>query len=79
MKRFRADIQAHCGYLLDSEYTLVQEVGWDSPKPGYDGLVDIAKKLLLQYRSGEETERATVLLCHLWQLNRVFANTFIQG
>lgn len=39
---------------------MAEEVGWDSPKPGYDGLVDIAKKLLLQYRSGEETERATV-------------------
>ncbi|KAG0584654.1 hypothetical protein KC19_3G225700 [Ceratodon purpureus] len=37
-----------------------EEVGWDSSKPGYDGLVDIAKRLLLQYRSGEETERATV-------------------
>lgn len=37
-----------------------EEVGWDSSKPGYDGLVDIAKRLLLQYRTGEETERATV-------------------
>jgi len=45
---------------------LVQEVGWDSPKPGYDGLVDIAKRLLVQYRTGEETERATVqLIPHL--------------
>lgn len=39
---------------------LVQEVGWDSSKPGYDGLVDVAKRLLVQYRTGEETERATV-------------------
>lgn len=39
---------------------IVQEVGWDSSKPGYDGLVDIAKRLLVQYRTGEETERATV-------------------
>lgn len=49
-----------------SENILVQEVGWDSSKPGYDGLVDIAKRLLLQYRTGEETERATVrtaILC----------------
>jgi hypothetical protein len=41
---------------------IVQEVGWDSSKRGYDGLVDIAKRLLLQYRTGEETERATVQL-----------------
>lgn len=41
---------------------LVQEVGWDSSKPGYNGLVDVAKRLLVQYRTGEETERATVQL-----------------
>jgi len=39
---------------------MAQEVGWDSSKPGYDGLVDVAKRLLVQYRTGEETERATV-------------------
>jgi hypothetical protein len=38
----------------------VQEVGWDSSRPGYDGLIDVAKRLLLHYPSRQETEQATV-------------------
>jgi hypothetical protein len=38
----------------------VQEVGWDSSRPGYDGLIDVAKRLLLHYPSHQETEQATV-------------------
>lgn len=36
-----------------------EEVGWDSSRPGYDGLIDVAKRLLLHYPSRQETEQAT--------------------
>ncbi|CAM6038223.1 unnamed protein product [Sphagnum compactum] len=39
---------------------MVEEVGWDSSRPGYDGLIDVAKRLLLHYPSRQETEQATV-------------------
>eukprot|EP00850_Spirogloea_muscicola_P022522 SM000299S10846 [mRNA] locus=s299:22066:23765:- [translate_table: standard] len=39
---------------------MVAEVGWDSGRPGYDGLVDVARRLLAKHRSRLDTEEATV-------------------
>ncbi|RDX92388.1 Beta-carotene isomerase D27, chloroplastic [Mucuna pruriens] len=39
---------------------LVQEVGWDSKKPGYDGLVETANRLMMKGTSNSDTVEATV-------------------
>ncbi|KAJ0932159.1 putative beta-carotene isomerase [Helianthus annuus] len=38
---------------------MVQEVGWDSEKPGYDGLIDVANRLMVA-RTNSETKDAAV-------------------
>ncbi|XP_057508148.1 beta-carotene isomerase D27, chloroplastic isoform X3 [Actinidia eriantha] len=38
---------------------MVQEVGWDSEKPGYDGLIEVANRLMVR-RSNSETKEAAV-------------------
>ncbi|XP_010267972.1 PREDICTED: beta-carotene isomerase D27, chloroplastic isoform X4 [Nelumbo nucifera] len=37
-----------------------QEVGWDSEKPGYDGLIEVANRLMMNGRSNAETAEAAV-------------------
>ncbi|XP_007051131.2 PREDICTED: beta-carotene isomerase D27, chloroplastic isoform X1 [Theobroma cacao] len=39
---------------------LVKEVGWDSAKPGYDGLIELAKALMMNSRSNSRTKDAAV-------------------
>ncbi|KAH7862404.1 hypothetical protein Vadar_004408 [Vaccinium darrowii] len=38
---------------------MVHEVGWDSEKPGYDGLIEVANHLMMR-RSNPETKEAAV-------------------
>ncbi|KAM7521402.1 hypothetical protein LguiA_011304 [Lonicera macranthoides] len=38
---------------------MVQEVGWDSEKPGYNGLIEVANRLMMG-RSNSETKDAAV-------------------
>ncbi|CAN1803271.1 Beta-carotene isomerase D27, chloroplastic [Linum perenne] len=39
---------------------MVKEVGWDSEKPGYDGLIEVANRLMLIGRSSSYTRDAAV-------------------
>ncbi|KAJ7973072.1 Beta-carotene isomerase D27, chloroplastic [Quillaja saponaria] len=39
---------------------LVEEVGWDSEKPGYDGLIEVANRLMMKGRTNSDTREATV-------------------
>lgn len=39
---------------------MAKEVGWDSNKPGYDGLIEVANHLMMKYRNKLDTEQATV-------------------
>ncbi|KAL2323723.1 hypothetical protein Fmac_028102 [Flemingia macrophylla] len=39
---------------------LVQEVGWDSKKPGYDGLIEVANRLMKKGTANSDTVEATV-------------------
>ncbi|KDP28273.1 hypothetical protein JCGZ_14044 [Jatropha curcas] len=39
---------------------MVKEVGWDSDKPGYDGLIQVANRLMLTGRTNAETREAAV-------------------
>lgn len=39
---------------------MAQEVGWDSPKPGYDGLIEIVKRLFTKSKDRTEVEAASV-------------------
>ncbi|KAG4119970.1 hypothetical protein ERO13_D11G113100v2 [Gossypium hirsutum] len=39
---------------------LVKEVGWDSEKPGYGGLIELAKALMMNNRSNSHTKDAAV-------------------
>jgi len=39
---------------------MAKEVGWDSNKPGYDGLIEVANCLMTKYRNKLDTEQATV-------------------
>ncbi|XP_035844507.1 beta-carotene isomerase D27, chloroplastic isoform X3 [Helianthus annuus] len=38
---------------------MAQEVGWDSEKPGYDGLIDVANRLMVA-RTNSETKDAAI-------------------
>ncbi|KAK3034633.1 hypothetical protein RJ639_033588 [Escallonia herrerae] len=38
---------------------MAQEIGWDSKKPGYDGLIEVANRLMIG-RSNSETREAAV-------------------
>lgn len=37
-----------------------QEVGWDSRKPGYDGLIEVANRLMMKGKNNSDTRDATV-------------------
>lgn len=39
-----------------------QEVGWDSEKPGYDGLIEVASRLTMTGKTNSETIEASVFL-----------------
>ncbi|KAH9325654.1 hypothetical protein KI387_005832, partial [Taxus chinensis] len=39
---------------------MVKEVGWNSEKPGYDGLIEIANRLMMKHKNRLDTEEATV-------------------
>ncbi|TVU18045.1 hypothetical protein EJB05_34112, partial [Eragrostis curvula] len=39
---------------------MVEEVGWDSEKPGYDGLMEVVKHLMVKGKSALETEQSAV-------------------
>ncbi|WVZ96090.1 hypothetical protein U9M48_041771 [Paspalum notatum var. saurae] len=39
---------------------MVEEVGWDSEKPGYAGLMEVANRLMIKGKSAMETEQAAV-------------------
>ncbi|KAG0478329.1 hypothetical protein HPP92_013048 [Vanilla planifolia] len=39
---------------------MVEEVGWDSEKPGYDGLIEVVNRLMRKGRNNLETEQAAV-------------------
>lgn len=47
---------------------LVKEVGWDSEKPGYDGLIELAKALMMNSRSNSHTKDAAVFQSELFLL-----------
>ncbi|KAF8387641.1 hypothetical protein HHK36_026294 [Tetracentron sinense] len=39
---------------------MVDEVGWDSNKPGYDGLIEVATRLMMKNRNNSAAEEAAV-------------------
>ncbi|XP_058083246.1 beta-carotene isomerase D27, chloroplastic isoform X2 [Magnolia sinica] len=39
---------------------MVEEVGWDSEKPGYDGLMEVVNRLMIKGKTNRETEQAAV-------------------
>ncbi|XP_015692891.1 beta-carotene isomerase D27, chloroplastic [Oryza brachyantha] len=39
---------------------MVEEVGWDSEKPGYTGLIEVANRLMTRGKSALETEQSAV-------------------
>ncbi|KAF0923109.1 hypothetical protein E2562_003332 [Oryza meyeriana var. granulata] len=39
---------------------MVEEVGWDSEKPGYSGLIEVASRLMIKGKSALETEQSAV-------------------
>ncbi|CAI9774273.1 unnamed protein product [Fraxinus pennsylvanica] len=41
---------------------MVQEIGWDSEKPGYDGLIDVAHRIMIGRSNAEATESAVRIL-----------------
>ncbi|GAA0140679.1 isomerase [Lithospermum erythrorhizon] len=41
---------------------MVQEIGWDSQKPGYDGLIEVANRLILGRTNSETKDSALLLL-----------------
>ncbi|XP_039007481.1 beta-carotene isomerase D27, chloroplastic-like [Hibiscus syriacus] len=47
-------------FLNSFRNKLVKEVGWDSEKPGYDGLIELAEALMMNSRSNSDTKYAAV-------------------
>ncbi|KAF3436554.1 hypothetical protein FNV43_RR23646 [Rhamnella rubrinervis] len=39
---------------------MVQEVGWDSNKPGYDGLIEVASHMMMKNKTNSDTKDAAV-------------------
>lgn len=39
-----------------------QEVGWDSEKPGYEGLIEVANRLMMRGMTNSDTREAAVFL-----------------
>ncbi|KAK3415375.1 hypothetical protein EUGRSUZ_H01003 [Eucalyptus grandis] len=39
---------------------MVKEVGWDSEKPGYDGLIEVAHRLMMKGSSNSDTRDAAI-------------------
>ncbi|KAK1277961.1 hypothetical protein QJS04_geneDACA007057 [Acorus gramineus] len=47
-------------FLSFFRHKMVEEVGWDSEKPGYDGLIEVVNRLMMKGRTNLETEEAAV-------------------
>ncbi|XP_075483848.1 beta-carotene isomerase D27, chloroplastic isoform X3 [Primulina tabacum] len=45
---------------------MAQEIGWDSEKPGYDGLIDVAHRIMAGRSNNEATEAAVRILISLF-------------
>ncbi|KAG8389571.1 hypothetical protein BUALT_Bualt02G0243000 [Buddleja alternifolia] len=45
---------------------MAQEIGWDSEKPGYDGLIDVAHHIMIGRSNSEATEAAVRILRSLF-------------
>ncbi|KAM5558368.1 hypothetical protein ABKV19_020195 [Rosa sericea] len=41
---------------------MVEEVGWDSDKPGYDGLIEVANRMMLKNPTNSDTKEAAVFV-----------------
>lgn len=69
MKEPQSEIQAKQekkGGVMDEVFLnlfrkkMVEEVGWDSGKPGYDGLIEVANRLMLRSPTNSHTKEAAV-------------------
>nr|XP_043619578.1 beta-carotene isomerase D27, chloroplastic [Erigeron canadensis] len=63
---------------------MVQEVGWDSEKPGYDGLIDVANRLMVAGTNSETKEAAVRILRSLFpplllELYKILVAPIAQG
>ncbi|KAH6813913.1 beta-carotene isomerase D27 [Perilla frutescens var. frutescens] len=45
---------------------MAQDIGWDSEKPGYDGLIDVAHRIMVGRSNSEATEAAVRILRSLF-------------
>ncbi|KAL8527198.1 hypothetical protein ACS0TY_005176 [Phlomoides rotata] len=45
---------------------MAQEIGWDSEKPGYDGLIDVAHRIMVGRSNSDATEAAIRILRSLF-------------
>ncbi|KAL3849666.1 hypothetical protein ACJIZ3_011548 [Penstemon smallii] len=45
---------------------MAQEIGWDSEKPGYDGLIDVAHRIMIGRSNSEATEAAVRIIKSLF-------------
>ncbi|XP_074347715.1 beta-carotene isomerase D27, chloroplastic isoform X2 [Apium graveolens] len=53
-------------FLSSFRNKMAQEAGWDSDKPGYDGLIDVANRLMIGRSNSETTEAAVRILRSLF-------------
>uniref|UniRef100_A0A804RCX2 Uncharacterized protein n=1 Tax=Zea mays TaxID=4577 RepID=A0A804RCX2_MAIZE len=49
---------------------MVKEVGWDSEKPGYAGLMEVANRLMVKGKSALETEQAAFSVSLFFTISR---------
>lgn len=58
-------------------------MGWDSKKSGYDGLIEVANRLMMKGTSNSDTVEAAVLkfvsLCLSFHLPKTFQNLLVQN
>jgi hypothetical protein len=53
-----------------------QEVGWDSEKPGFDGLIEVANRLMMKGRTNSDTRQAAVIRSHCLQIKHLVKSQF---
>lgn len=50
-----------CDFIAIFSNAYKQEVGLDSEKPGYDGLIELANRLMMKGKNNSDTSDASVL------------------
>lgn len=55
-----------------------QEIGWDSEKPGYDGLIDVAHRIMVGRSNSDATDAAVSTSVSLFLFAKIVSCIFME-